>query len=136
MVSRTSSGKFLHVGSCYTESFGFLRLCIIHTIDLIQHPDPSPITMVRSSSSLTSLFKSSQIRQWLKCALVSLCNTREFGRGTMSTFSAGCLLFFVCCCFYYYCFFCCFSFAFCCFLLLFRRTMSTLSACFVIFFCY
>ena len=26
-VSRTSSGKFLRVESCYPESFGFLRLC-------------------------------------------------------------------------------------------------------------
>ena len=28
-VSRTSSGKFLRVESCYPESFGFLRLCIL-----------------------------------------------------------------------------------------------------------
>ena len=27
-VSRTSSGKFLRVESCYPESFGFLCLCL------------------------------------------------------------------------------------------------------------
>ena len=84
--------------------------------------------------SLSSLFKSSQIRQWLKCALVSLCNTREFGRGTMSTFSAGCLMFLL----LFLLFFVCLFFAvFRLFLLfvfmLFRRTMSPFRFC--CFFC-
>ena len=57
-----------------------------------------------SSSSLSSLLSQfSQIRRWLKCASESLCNTRESGRGTMSTFSAGVfavfLFFFAVCCF-------------------------------------
>ena len=33
-VSRTSSGKFLRVESCYPESFGFLRLCIKPSFNL------------------------------------------------------------------------------------------------------
>ena len=40
MVSRTSSGKFLRVESCYPESFGFLRLCDCdyhHAGDLNNH---------------------------------------------------------------------------------------------------